>query len=559
MPKFAEIEAPTPTFEAVAADYQRLNELWDNSGSDDERRLAVRQWDDLCRQLATWENLVDLHFNQDTANPEYKQAREFCDELRPKLTELAVGLKRKLVNSPQRPQLEADFGQQAFALWEADVLAFDPRIEDDLVREAKLEAEYTDLQASAKLEFQGDTYNFAGLAKFRVDADRQVRYDANRVNWQWFTDHRDQLDRIYDEQVKLRDSMAKKLGFDDFIGLAYKRMKRVDYNQTDVERFRAAVREDVVPLATELRRRQAAALGIDRVMYWDEGVFDPAGNPQPGGDHDWMIQRAKEMFHAMGGGLGAFFELMVDCDLMDLKNRKGKAGGGFCTDFPSYGLPYIFANFNGTKGDVEVFTHEIGHAFQGYSSRAQPLNDYLFPTYESCEIHSMGLEFLTWPHMEKFFGDDAERFRKIHLTQSLLFLPYGVAVDHFQHLVYARPTATPAERHAMWREMEQMYLPSRDAGDLPHVPMGGQWQLQRHIYLSPFYYIDYTLALTCALQFWVRSRDNMAAAMEAYVALCRRGGEAPFRQLAESAGLVPPFEAGCLSNVVQQAKEFLGI
>jgi M3 family oligoendopeptidase len=351
--------------------------------------------------------------------------------------------------------------------------------------------------------------------------------------------------------------MAGKLGFDDYIGLAYKKMCRVDYNRDDVDAFRAAVREDVVPLATELRRRQAESLGVEPLMFWDEFLFDSKGNPAPRGDHDWMLQRAQEMFDAMGGGMGQFFRLMHEGGFLDLKNRDGKAGGGFCTSFPTLGLPYIFANFNGTKGDVEVFTHEIGHAFQCYESREQPLFEYLWPTYESCEIHSMGLEFLTWPQMEKFFGDAAERFRRIHLTQSLLFLPYGVAVDHFQHLVYASPEATPADRHGMWQEMERTYLPWRNYDGIPHASEGGMWQLQRHIYLHPFYYIDYTLALTCALQFWVRSQQNRDEAMQAYVALCRRGGEAPFQALARSAGLTSPFQARCLKQVVARAREAL--
>ncbi|MBC8352629.1 MAG: M3 family oligoendopeptidase [Planctomycetes bacterium] len=556
---FSEIQMSTPAYEAIVIEYEQLETSWRAAENTDECRQVIHDWDVLERRLSTWENLVDLRFNQDTSNAEYKQAREFSDELKPRLTDLSVKMKRKLIETPHRNDLEAAFGPQAFALWEADVLAFDPKIEADLVQESKLEAEFTDLLASAKLSYQGETYNFAGLAKFHVASDRQVRHDSNVVKWQWFADNLEQLDRIYDEQVELRTKMAKKLGYDDFVGLGYKRMKRVDYDQADVERFRAAVREDVVPLTRELRRMQAESLGIDRVMFWDEGIFDPQGNPKPQGDHDWMIERATEMFDEMGGGLGEFFRLMDECHLMDLKNRDSKAGGGFCTDFPSFGLPYIFANFNGTKGDVEVFTHEIGHAFQGYCSREQPLADYLFPTYESCEIHSMGLEFLTWPNMDKFFGDDAERFRQIHLIQSLLFLPYGVAVDHFQHLVYSTPNATSAQRHEMWREMEATYLPTRDCGDLPHVPMGGQWQFQRHIYLLPFYYIDYTLALTCALQFWVRSRADMTEAMESYVALCKRGGAAPFRQLAESAGLVSPFEEGSLREVVGQARKFLGI
>ncbi|HTC81785.1 MAG TPA: M3 family metallopeptidase, partial [Acidimicrobiia bacterium] len=271
------------------------------------------------------------------------------------------------------------------------------------------------------------------------------------------------------------------------------------------------------------------------------------------GDHDWMLARAAEMFDAMGD-LGPFFRRMARGGFLDLADRTGKAGGGFCTSFPTEGMPFVFANFNGTKGDVEVFSHEMGHAFQSYESRDLPLADYLWPTSESAEIHSMSLEFLTWPHMERFFGADAARFRRVHLAEALLFLPYGTAVDHFQHEIYRRPAMSPAERHELWRSMEQTYLPWRDWGDLAYPAKGGRWQHQRHIYLAPFYYIDYVLAQTCALQFWVRSERDREAAMRDYVALCRRGGAAPFRSLVASAGLTSPFEPGCLPEVVEAAR-----
>jgi M3 family oligoendopeptidase len=259
------------------------------------------------------------------------------------------------------------------------------------------------------------------------------------------------------------------------------------------------------------------------------------------------------MFDAMGD-LGPFFRRMETGGFLDLADRKGKAGGGFCTSFPTEGMPFVFANFNGTKGDVEVFSHEMGHAFQSYESRDLPLSDYLWPTYESAEIHSMSLEFLTWPHMERFFGEDAPRFRRMHLAEALLFLPYGTAVDHFQHEIYAHPTMSPAERHDRWRSMEQTYLPWRNWGDLAYPARGGRWQQQRHIYLAPFYYIDYVLAQTCALQFWVRSERDRDTAMADYVALCRRGGQAPFRGLVASAGLTSPFDEGCLAEVVEAAR-----
>jgi len=379
------------------------------------------------------------------------------------------------------------------------------------------------------------------------------------VLWDWFAEQGEPLDRTYDQLVHLRDTMARKLGFDDYVELGYRRMNRIDFNARDVEQFRAEVRRHVVPLAVRLREQQAARLGVEPLMFWDEPLHDSRDNPRPLGDHDWMLDRAGEMFDALGEPLGQFFRQMVAGGYLDLQAREGKADGGFCTSFSSHGMPYIFANFNGTKGDVEVFTHEMGHAYQFYESRGQRLLDYLWPTYESCEIHSMGLEFLTWPQMDKFFGNQAERFRTIHLTQGLLFLPYGVAVDHFQHLIYAEPGATPKRRHSLWRKMEAMYLPWRDYGDLSYPARGGRWQLQRHIYGDPFYYIDYTLAQTCALQFWLLAEQDAAAAMAAYVDLCRRGGSAPFQELVRGAGLTSPLQHGCLAEVVDKAKRRLRV
>jgi M3 family oligoendopeptidase len=558
--QFEQIEVPTPTLADAQAEYDAFFRALDSSTSAAEDVAIVYQWDELRRRIETWEALVELRFNQDTRNKEYKDARDYRDELRPKLTELSVAMKRRLLESPRRKELEAALGAQAFALWKASVTTYAPIIEQDMVRESKLEGEYVELTSSPKLSFQGETYNLSSIVKFREHPDRQTRHDAEALRWGWYAENRAQLDRIYDDQVKVRTQMARKLGFKDYVGLGYQRLSRIDYNQQDVERFRAAVREHVVPLTVELRKRQAKKLGVEPLMFWDDGLHDPRGNPAPQGDHDWLLAEAQKMYDELGYGLDDFFRLMVDGNLMDLKTREGKAGGGFCTSFPTHDVPYVYANFNGTKGDVEVLTHEIGHAFQNYMSRQQPLIDYLWPTYESCEIHSMGLEFLTLPWTDKFFGkEDGERFRRLHLEQSLLFLPYGVAVDHFQHLVYSQPDASPADRHQMWQEMERTYLPWRKYGDLPHVAEGGFWQFQRHVYLNPFYYIDYTLAQTCALQYWVWAEKDFAAAMQSYVALCKRGGEAPFQELARGAGLISPFDNDCLRDVVAKAKHELAV
>jgi M3 family oligoendopeptidase len=336
-------------------------------------------------------------------------------------------------------------------------------------------------------------------------------------------------------------------------------MGRVDYNQADVDRYRRQVRDHVVPLAAKIRAAQAKRLGLEKLNLWDEPLHDLGGNPAPKGDRAWMVDRATEMFDAMHPELAGLFRLMNDRELLDLDTRDGKSPGGFCTGLPVWGVPFIFANFTGTKHDSEVFTHEMGHAFQAWQSRNQPVIDYHWPTSDGAEIHSMSLEFLCMPYIDKFFGDDAARFDRVHLIESILFLPYGVAVDHFQHLVYASPDATPAERHAMWREMEKTYLPWRDHGDIGYTRKGGLWQNQRHIYLAPFYYIDYTLAQVCALQFWVRSKADYGKALADYVTLCQRGGSLPFQSLARSAGLISPFDEGCLNDVVDEAARVLDL
>ena len=499
---------------------------------------------------------MHLRFAQNTADPAAKAAREYADTLAPTMTEHDVAMKRRLLAASG---VEALAGAHALRLWQTDITTFDPAIAPALEEESRLGARYTELLAGAALELNGQTLNLAALGPFAEHADRSTRHRAEQVRWGFFERHGEELNSLYDQLVRLRHGMATTLGFESFTNLAYRRLSRVDYGPEDVARYRDEVATHVVPLVARLMEARRMEHGWDRLRFWDEALIDPAGNPKPAGDHDFLLAQAQTMFDRLDGRLGAFFRLMTAGGFLDLKNRPGKAGGGFCTSFPTAGVPFIFANFNGTHGDIGVFTHEMGHAFQNWESRDQPGIDYLWPTMEAAEINSMGLEFLTYPQIGLLVGDaEAERFRRMHLISSLAFLPYGVCVDHFQHDVYANPTATPAERHAMWQALERRYLPWADYGDLAYPANGGRWQAKAHIYRSPFYYIDYTLALCCAMQFWVQSRRDYPAALDAYVALCGRGGSAPFQDLVHSAGLLSPFEPGALAAVVREAELVLG-
>ena len=521
---------------------------------------ALAHFDRERRTLDSWAALVHLRFAQNTTDETAKADRDYADHISPKATAHEVALKKRFLSPEFVESVRKALGAHVVALWESDITTFDTRIETALEEEARLTGEYTALLASARIQIQGETVNLSGLAPWLEHPNRDIRHEAEQARWTFFAQNGDMLDDLYGRLVTLRTDMARTLGSETYTPLGYRRLRRVDYTPEDVVRFRDEVATHVTPLIASLLEQRRAEMGWDTVKYWDENFIDPKGNPKPAGEYDLLIERAQTMFDRMAGGLGPFFREMVEGGYLDLKNRDGKAGGGFCTAFPDVGMPFIFANFNGTHGDISVFTHEMGHAYQNWRSRDLPTIDELWPTMEAAEIDSMGLEFLTWPHMELMVEDGAaDRFRRMHLISSLSFLPYGVCVDHFQHEVYARPDMTPAERHETWRRLEQHYMPWRDYGDLAYPAKGGRWQAQGHIYRNPFYYIDYTLALCCAMQLWLQSRRDEPGAMKAYESLCARGGAAAFTQLVADAGLVSPFAPGVLGDVVTEAADILGL
>jgi M3 family oligoendopeptidase len=559
IPPFAQFtasDAPDPA--SVELRYEALLSELGAARSEQDMATLVSRWDALKRETDTWSSLVELHSAQDTADAAYKAERTRCDELTTAWRVHDLSIQRALVESTHRAALEQRMGKYVFQRWECDVAAFAPEIAEDTVREQALCTAYQELTGGAEVELNGERLTLSQLRRFEVSPERATRREAVEARWAWSEQHGDELDRIYDELVHLRHGMAKKLGYGSYTDLIYKIRQRTDYGQADVASWRDEVRRHVVPVAAKIQAARAQRLGLPSLKVWDEGIYDDQPNPAPQGDGAWMIAQARTMFDAMDPDLGAFYRLMADQGYMDLESRQGKAGGGFCTSFQKTGMPFIFANFNSTAGDASVFTHEMGHAFQSWSSRDVPLHNLVWPTYDAAEIHSMSLEYLTWPWMNLFFGDQADRFRKMHMEDDMLFLPYGVAVDHFQHEVFADPSATPAQRHAMWHKIEQLYTPWRDWDSIAYGAKGGRWQGQGHIYAAPFYYVDYTLAGACALQFWLRASKDPAEAMTAYKALCKLGGTAPFGELARSAGLRVPYEPGALEEVVAQARAFLG-
>ena len=352
--------------------------------------------------------------------------------------------------------------------------------------------------------------------------------------------------------------MGRNLGFDNFIPVGYMQQGRTDYGQEEVAAFREQVKEELVPFCEKLYQAQAKRLGIDKVYAFDEKMIFPDGNAHPAGDDDFMIRTAQQMYHEMSPETAEFIDFMIGHEMMDLKNKPGKASTGYCTILPARKAPFVFSCFNQTIFDMQVLSHELGHAFAAFrASRIQPVQEYYFSSTDIAEIHSMSMEQFAYPYAERFFGEDADKFRFAHLQEALTFVPFGVAVDEFQHICYAHPELTPKERTYEWHKLEEKYMPWRTYQDDEFMDRGGYWYHKLHIYLYPFYYINYTLTTMGAMEFKKKHAQDPKAAWKDYLALTDVGGSRSYLETLRLANLAIPFEAGGVKRAVEYAEKIL--
>ena len=543
--------------DAVKKQFEELIGSFSKADSAEKQCEIMDKVINLRNHIDTMITLVSIRHSINTADDFYDKENDYCDEISPLLYGFTTDFYEALVTSKFRKELEDKYGKFLFDQAECSLKTFNEEVIPQLQEENKLSSKYDKLIASAKIPFDGEERTLSQMAPYTQSKDRNIRKDAAKKVAEFFSAHKNDFDEIYDKLVKVRTEIAHKLGFKNYVELAYARLRRLDYNAQDVAGYRKQVLENIVPLHSELRERQAKRLGIDKLKFYAEPIKFNSANADPHRDPEWILNHGKTMYRELSKETDEFFTFMTENNLLDLLSKKGKNSGGYCTYIPDYKSPFIFANFNGTAHDVDVLTHEAGHAFQVYESRGYEVPEYLWPSYEACEIHSMSMEFLTWPWMGLYFENDEDKYKFIHLSEALLFIPYGVTVDEFQHWVYENPEATPEERRNKWLETEKKYLPTRDYGEIDELKEGIFWFRQGHIFGTPFYYIDYTLAQVCAFQFWIKSRENREKAWEEYLNLCRLGGSKPFFELMKAANLKNPFNEGTIASVIPKIREFL--
>ena len=556
--KFQDMPYERPDADALKKAYEEAAEKLLKAETYGEARSAFLEVQEEEEKAETMESICYIRNTIDTTDAFYNDELLAIREADASLIPVRQLYQKALSGSIFRGDLEKEFGPQLLRLVDASLKSSDERIVPELIREGEVSMDYQKDSAAATTEFRGEKCNFYGLLKHMESTDREERREAFLAWAGLYESISGKLDARYDELVSLRVSMAEKMGFKSYTDLAYLNMERFDYGPEQAAAFRRQIREIVTPAVEKLRERQRKRLGLDRLFFYDETLLFPEGNPSPIGTTEELVEKAQAMYREMSPETGEFFDFMVKYRLFDLKTRPGKHMGGYMASIPAYKAPFIFSNFNGTSADVDVLTHEAGHAFQGYlSMRSIPVRMIQGSTAEVSEIHSMTMEHFAYPWMESFFGDKAEDYVTGHLVGSLAVLPYMASVDEFQHRVYEKPDMDAADRRRTWREIEKAYMPWRDYDGEPFLEEGGFWMQKQHIFLYPFYYIDYALAQMGASYLYGLSKTDPEKAWKDYLTLLKAGGTKSYFELLSLAGIPNPFEEGnvekCVGHMIREA------
>lgn len=556
--KLDEVKVETPNKDDIIKAYQAIDKRLTGAKTANDAIAAVKDLFVLEDDVRTAGSLIYIRHTINTKDETYSKLTDLINEIGPEIDEASHQVDKDFLTSPYRKELEKAFGSLIFQEAALADKTFAPAIVSDLVEENKLVTEYVNLLSGGLIEYKGEKLSIPQMGKYTTSLDRATRAEANKLVWAFYAQNDEKIGDIYDRMVKVRTKIAKTLGYQNFLQLGYDRMGRLDWTPADAAVYRKKILDYIVPLSEKIFAAQKERLGYgDDTHYYDYAIFYKTGNPTPKGTTKDLVEDAKKMYKELSPVAEKYFDFMVDHNCLDLDAKPGKAGGGYMDYLPGLKTSFIFANSNGTSADVDTLTHEFGHSLQGFLGGEIAVPAYRNPGMECCEMHSMSMEFLTYPWMNLFFKKDTDKYLYQHLCDAITFIPYGCIVDAFQTYVYENPEKTHAERKAYWRKLEETYLPHRQYQDNDFLANGGFWMRQHHIFENPLYYLDYTIAQVVALEFFDESHKDSQKTFQKYLAFDKLGGTLPFRALLKKAGIQNPMDGDTLKEVASSVMDYL--
>ncbi len=501
---------------------------------------------------------IAMTCHTDKADAE-KAYLHFIENIEPQLKPRQFALEKIYAAHPLRETLP----RERFKVFDRDVKNHVELFRQESVpletEEAKLSQQYQKLSGSLTVNFRGEEKTLVQMGRYLEEPDRPLRQEA----WELVANRRlqeaDKFDDILDQQIKLRAQIARNAGFGNYRDFAFRRLGRFDYTPEDCVKFHDAVEKEIVPLVRELQFQRRAQLKLDKLRPWDLAV-DPLNRPplKPFAQIDEMVLRTQKIFNRLDGELAGGFRQMQDLKLLDLDNRKGKAPGGYQSTLAEARLPFIFMNAVGLQRDVETILHEAGHAFHALATRDEDLYAYRSAPIEFCEVASMSMELLGNEFIEEFYSSgDSKRARRVHLEGVVGVFAWIATVDAFQHWIYTHPNHSREERREAWLGLMDRFGGEVDWSGFEKA-RANLWHRQLHIFLHPFYYIEYGIAQLGALQVWSNSKRDKAKALGDYKKSLALGGSRPLPELFSAAGCEFEFSAKTIQPLAKMLREELG-
>jgi oligoendopeptidase F len=541
-----------PLFDAVEAKLR-------SASSVKELERALLDWSELSAALDEEGSKRYIAMTCHTDNSQAEIAYlHFVEHVEPEIKPRQFALEQAYLAQP----LRAELNPRRYEVFDRDtklhVELFRPENVPLETEEAKLGQQYQKLSGALTVNFRGEEKTLIQMGKFLEEPDRALRQGAWESVAKRRLQERDNFENIFDELVKRRGQIATNAGFGNYRDFAFKARGRFDYTSDDCFAFHDAIENEVMPLLRELQSVRREQLKLPALRPWDLAV-DPLNRPplKPFERVEDMVERTQRIFEKLDGELAGGFRTMQERQLLDLANRKGKAPGGYQSTLAESRLPFIFMNAVGLQRDVETMLHEAGHAFHALATRNESLYAYRGSPIEFCEVASMSMELLGNEFLEEFYpAVEANRARRTHLEGIVGIFPWIATVDAFQHWIYTHPEHTRADRTAAW-----LALMDRFGGDVDwsgyEDARKNLWHRQLHIFLHPFYYVEYGIAQLGALQVWANSKRNKAEALANYQRALALGNSRPLPELFSAAGCKFSFNRQTVKPLVQLVKDEL--
>jgi oligoendopeptidase F len=588
---FGKLEAAKPrTFVPQTidlGDWQQIAPLFDQLGM---RAAQVKSPAELDRWLLDWSELnatldeeasrryIAMTCHTDNAEAE-KAYLHFVEHVEPQVKPRQFALEKIYVTHPSRKEL-LEIGTTAakpagakssakapakktkskarYEVFDRDVKnrveLFRPENVALETEDAKLSQQYQKLIGAQTVKFRGEEKTLVQMGRYLEEPDRALRQEAWELVARRRLEDAEKCEEIFESLFKLRTQIAKNAGFDNYRDYAFRQKRRFDYTPADCEKFHKAIETVIMPAVREIQAERRRQLKLETLRPWDMAV-DPQNRPplKPFVEVDEMVLRTQNIFNQLDGELAGGFRQMQDLKLLDLANRKGKAPGGYQSTLAEARVPFIFMNAIGVQRDVETILHEAGHAFHAQATRGEDLYAYREAPIEFCEVASMAMELLGNEFLEEFYSTpEANRARKTHLEGIIGFFPWMAVVDGFQHWIYTHPNHTRAERRAAYLELMDRFSGDIDWSDWEEMRTHS-WHRQLHIFIHPFYYVEYGIAQLGALQVWANSRNNKAKALTDYKKALALGGSRPLPELFHAAGCSFKFDSATIAPLIELA------